>query len=293
MVAFTEFFPIHPVTVEDCLSSQASDKFEQFQHRNLSYLFCSVNALGTGNAPAALHVLLRPRATITLHAASVSVLDRVQHRIRDTQGGVVPSVDWMLYACLDGVVDACADLARRAMEEVFVLDEMTMVLSLSEEHDLLVRMRAVRTEVSILHRLMMPKRAFLQGIAVQPLSLISDSVKLYLRDVLDHVVEQTQSLESAREVLHTAHANYLGAISLELARSGRSMDKSMANLSLVGAIFMPLTFITGLMGMNCVVPSQNGTKAERWWVFWAIFLFCIVFGIVGTPILQRRMKKGQ
>lgn len=281
---------IHPVTVDDCLTGTAREKWELFSQGKAHYLFCTFNTIGAraGEDGCALHVIVQPGFVMTFHERASGACIEACGRVLDVHDGVIPSVDWVLYALADAIVSEGEDQVQAIVDESFVIDDLSMALSAGEEGDILQRMKVARARLGFAYRLLAPKKNVLMALTTQGVPLVSDTIKLYLREVCDSVLRQTLTLDAAREVLSEAHANYLGAVELELARSGRSMDTSMAKLSIIGTMFMPLSFITGLMGMNCIVPGQTGRKGESPWYFWAIVCASLIFIALMSPWLSKR-----
>ncbi|GJJ71330.1 magnesium transporter [Entomortierella parvispora] len=111
-------------------------------------------------------------------------------------------------------------------------------------------------------------------------------ILLYLGDILDHVLTMLQSLSSYEKILDRSHSNYLAQISLEINQLSNKTNAVMGTLTFFASLIVPMTFITGLWGMNVHVPGQPGQDPgeplDWWWaLIAAMVLYCIVAVIFG------------
>eukprot|EP00300_Choanocystis_sp_HF-7_P035179 c485_g1_i1.p1 GENE.c485_g1_i1~~c485_g1_i1.p1 ORF type:complete len:569 (+),score=97.78 c485_g1_i1:237-1709(+) len=294
MDEITEVAPLHPLTIEDCVAHDSSrEKWEVFETTEVSYLFCTTHEVCLEESEEiALHMIVRPTSIITVHMQPSDAVAEVRDRMKSVHSDRVPSIGWTMCALIDSSVEKFDDHTDAAVSEISVINELALMLSSSEEAEVLHRMKNARTRHSVLFRQLMPKRQLLQTLSQQEIAFVSSSVRLYFRDVLDQVSRQIQAIESAREVLSTAHANYIGTINLELSKSSKNVGDAMANLSIGGTIFLPLTFITGAMGMNVRVPQQfEGGDAGDPRPFWYICIICVVICGALYLVLNRRLQK--
>ncbi|KAF9581861.1 CorA metal ion transporter [Lunasporangiospora selenospora] len=111
-------------------------------------------------------------------------------------------------------------------------------------------------------------------------------IMLYLGDILDHVLTMLQSLASYDKILDRSHSNYLAQISLEINQLSNKTNEVVGTLTFFASLIVPMTFISGLWGMNVQVPGQGGSSGEEplfWW--WGILgvmgVYCVVAVIFG------------
>lgn len=110
-------------------------------------------------------------------------------------------------------------------------------------------------------------------------------ILLYLGDILDHVLTMLQSLGSYEKILDRSHSNYLAQISLEINQLSNKTNEVMGTLTFFASLIVPMTFITGLWGMNVHVPGQPGQDDQPliWW--WSLVglmaLYCVVAVLLG------------
>ena len=240
---------IHALNRKDILNQAVREKWEDFE----GYLYVVGHGLNFNAGREVLdtiHVsfLQFDGFILTFHAdpmkSQAAVLDRIQRQCR----GVLPSADWILYAFLNALTDFYLNHVDVVADEVDALDHE--VLTEKNDRLMLEKISDVRRKLMQLRRRLGPKRDFLQLLCMRDQEMISHEVQLMLRDVLNHVLRMQEMVEMARETLTSAQGNFLAQIS-------NRMNEVMKTLSIVATIMMPLTFLTGLFGMNVHVPGQE------------------------------------
>lgn len=139
-----------------------------------------------------------------------------------------------------------------------------------------------------LYRLLSTKADVIKGFAkrcneqweVAPRSEIG----LYLGDIQDHIVTMTSNLSHYENLLSRAHSNYLAQINLRMNERAERTNDILGKLTVIGTIVLPMNIITGLWGMNCLVPGQDGDDLN--W-FWALTGGLILFGLSSFFIAKK------
>eukprot|EP00455_Lapot_gusevi_P021612 TRINITY_DN2264_c0_g1_i4.p1 TRINITY_DN2264_c0_g1~~TRINITY_DN2264_c0_g1_i4.p1 ORF type:complete len:196 (+),score=43.96 TRINITY_DN2264_c0_g1_i4:94-681(+) len=190
-------------------------------------------------------------------------------------------------------VDDFVDAVDNAVSEVDHIDDLIFVLSEHEQADLLMRIRLASRRLIELRQTLWPKRDVIMALIDRQWrkQFLTDIRIPYLRDVLDHVVVMLQKLDLAREVLDTLQNAYMAKVSIAMAESANYTNHSMQKLSSVATIILPLSFITGLFGMNVTVPGQHtdeiGVVDNLSW-FFGLVSFMIVLSISMTVYFRSR-----
>eukprot|EP00300_Choanocystis_sp_HF-7_P018773 c20134_g1_i2.p1 GENE.c20134_g1_i2~~c20134_g1_i2.p1 ORF type:complete len:218 (-),score=28.18 c20134_g1_i2:31-684(-) len=147
----------------------------------------------------------------------------------------------------------------------------------------------IKARTGILRKLCTPKEKPTDSTGFQlmhPDDLVSAHPRKYLSDVLDHVNEISNSIQTAELTLETSFQHYVTRINLELAASNTVMASHMENLSMIATLMVPMSLVAGLFGMNVNVPGQ---EADGLWVFWTIIGSMI--GICVTTLIGWTMYK--
>lgn len=241
---------VHPLTIEDILSIGTRAKFEEYQN----YLYIVLDMLEmveekVPNArsklkirPEQVSILLGDGYVVTFLEDPGDIWDPVRKRLRAESGQIRKrGSDYLCYALLDSVVDSCF-LALEAMgDRIEELEEITLAdsekTSPSEIHGL-------KHELLLLRKSVLPLREVTSAMLhCEESPLIRKTVHPYLRDLHDHVVQVIETAEIHRE-------STVALLELYLAGAGNRLNEIMKVLTILTAIFIPMTFIAGIYGMN-------------------------------------------
>lgn len=235
-------FALHPLLVEDVLNTEQRPKLEDYD----DYLFVVLKRLRYDrSAGQVVHeqisLVLGNGFVLSFQESQSNLFDPVRQRIHAAKGrlrGQGP--DALLHALLDAVVDEYFGLLERLGEETErlegqILDKPSPV-SMRTLHRLKRELMAVRRSV-------WPLREVIGGLERIDSPLLKPGLKVYLRDVYDHTVHIIDTVESYRDMLAGMLDVYLSALS-------NRMNEVMKVLTVIATLFIPLTFITGLYGMN-------------------------------------------
>ncbi|KAF2796609.1 cora-domain-containing protein [Melanomma pulvis-pyrius CBS 109.77] len=311
MKIISKAFSIHPLTAEDILMQEQREKVELFKH----YYFINYRTFEQDENsenyldPVNLYVVVFREGVISFHFSMTPHPANVRRRIRQLQDYLILSPDWISYGIIDDITDAYAPLIQRIEEEVDDIDEAILRLhSLEEEYeakkanssygnekqdsdagrDMLRRVGECRKKVMSLYRLLGNKADVIKGFAkrcneqwdVAPRSEIG----LYLGDIQDHIVTMTGNLSHYENLLSRAHSNYLAQINIRMNERQEKTSDILGKLTVLGTIVLPMNVVTGIWGMNCLVPGQD-IESLTW--FWCITGGLIMFGLMCFLIAKR------
>ncbi|ODV83799.1 hypothetical protein CANARDRAFT_187438, partial [[Candida] arabinofermentans NRRL YB-2248] len=157
----------------------------------------------------------------------------------------------------------------------------TKILSWKRKGDMLRRIGDCRKRVMSLLRLLGFKADVIKGFSkrcneqwdVAPRSEIG----MYLGDIQDHIVTMVQSLNHYEKLLARSHSNYLAQINIDMTKVNNDMNDILGKITIMGTIVLPMNIVTGLWGMNCLVPGQD-TEGLTW--FWGIVMGMMFFALL-------------
>lgn len=286
MLVLVESFGIHSLTVEDCLvdTEKAQQKIELFDHYRF-VSFAEHHVIPYTNIWNSVDVQLIMPLTcpimIAVHNGPVSYLCGLLNRVQALTPSSAPdmrskkvqklvpgrcvfaSAEWLMYGVLDQIVDQFLGLVYECAVEVSRLDELIFVLPGREQADFLRRIGAVRSRISVLRLQLIRKQEIVKELlmtATDPreASLSYNrgivAVKVFLRDILDHVVAMLIDLEQDKETLQSITSAFLSKVSIEVSLKDKEQNDIMKKFSAMATIILPLTFVTALFGMNVPVP---------------------------------------
>jgi len=177
---------------------------------------------------------------------------------------------------------------ERFFAEVDALDELTSVLSMTEQSDLLLRLSLARKKYTQLKSLIWTKTELLSALISKERTFLKKYTRLYLRDVLDAVHYVSTKIEVYNEVLSSVHSTYLGKVSNESSEVANQTNIILKRLAAVSTVMVPFTVISGIMGMNVPVPySYNISGSNNPTSFILINVTFLISGIIALIIFRR------
>lgn len=264
--ALGDAFGLHPLVLEDLTHTTQRPKLEAYEDQ----LFIVVKMLHAPSEPDAEHLgaeaegapeirveqvglLLGPNYVISVQEFEGDVFEPIRLRIRQAAGRIRSAgADYLAYALLDIIVDHYFVVMEGIAFHIEALEEA--VLS-DPQPELQTEINALRREAIFLRRSIWPLREVISSLLRDESPLVTDATKVYLRDAYDHTIQVVDMIESFRDVLASLVDLYLSSLS-------HRMNEVMKVLTVIGSIFIPLSFLTGLYGMNFVnIPEleyENG-----------------------------------
>ncbi|MCB1065747.1 MAG: magnesium/cobalt transporter CorA [Verrucomicrobiae bacterium] len=233
---------IHPLVLEDIVNTQQRPKAEDFE----KYFYLSLRmayVVPERNEPSLEHVslVLLPNLVISFQEEEQDVFEPVRERIRQGKGRLRgEKADYLFYALLDAIVDHYFVVLEEVGEDIEDLDEQVL------QHPNSAQLHQIHQSKKMLQRLrkaIWPLRDAVQATLRNRPHLISEKNVLFLRDVNDHLYQIIETIDSYRELLASLLEMHLSSVS-------NRMNQVMQVLTIMASIFVPLTFIAGLYGMN-------------------------------------------
>lgn len=268
-------FNIHPLSLEDILNNYQRPKIDYYE----DYLFAVFQKITAGENNEISYdqtsLVLKENLLLTFHDESPESLKPVYERLNSGKGIIRNSdTDYLFYVNLDLIIDnfflAIEVIAERIEQ---LQDEMLFEPS----QDNVVKIQVLKKELHKFRHSTMPVREILNSLLRRDSSLIKQSTVVYLKDLLDHQIQIMETIEMQRESIITLLDIYLSSLS-------NKMNEVMKVLTIIATIFIPLTFIAGLYGMNFV-----GMPEIHWKYGYPTVL--IVMGVIGILLVMYFRKK--
>ena len=266
MDVLEKVFELHPVSLEDCITTNTRPKIEQFE----KYMFIVMHAAAT--TPRAqrvrtieLNICLGKNYIITIHQETIQGVETVIERTQKNPSVMAKGPDNLLHLVIDSLVD----------NYMPVLDAMDYKISNIETQVLenptqktLNNIFAVKKDIMYLRRFIGPQRDTVNFLSRENFQFINPKRRAYFRDVYDNMIFINDTIDTYRDVTTSAFDAYLTTI------SNRTND-IMKVLTIIATIMMPLTLITGIYGMNF-----TEMPLLRWeWGFLSISVVMLLLGI--------------
>jgi magnesium transporter len=272
-----EAFGIHSLTVEDILDVEQRPKTEEFDH----YLFITFKAINRPTAPVAItretldldqiSLILTPDTVITFQELPGNSFDGIRRRILDNAGKIRRmGVAYLAYAIMNAVVDTYFAVLDSLSDTIEDFEERAL-----DENDrrLLSDLQTVKQTLIEIRRVIRPMREGSTALMRLDSELIGPELEPFFKDLNDSATQAVETVESCREVL-------AGVMEVHLASISNRMNKVMQVLTIISTIFIPLTFIAGVYGMNFSnMPELDAPYAYpiTWLVMIIVAIGMIIF----------------
>ena len=232
---------VHPLAVADIANSGQRPKFEDYADRDLIIVQSVATGGEDGVAIDQVSLVVGPTFVVSVVERPLAVFEPVRERVRSGNALICRmSADFLAYALIDAVVDAYFPVLEELGD---VLNEVEEEITDRPGPVTLRHLHAVRRTLLALHRIMFRQRDALGTMLRSEEAPFSAAVRVYVRDAHDHAVQVLDMIETYREMAVGLTDVYLSSVS-------NRMNEVMKTLTIVATIFIPLTFIVGVYGMN-------------------------------------------
>ncbi|MBI5231534.1 MAG: magnesium/cobalt transporter CorA [Coriobacteriales bacterium] len=278
MSALQQRFDLHPLAVEDSLHRQRRAKLDIYTNfRFLTWLTPRRNGSGRLEITE-MDIFLGSAFLVTLHDGANPAVDTIASRPERSMDG---GPDWTLHAIIDLLVDSMLPIVDDVGDS---LDSLEDAILASPDQEDLRRLHKLRRQLTRLRRIAAPERDILHGL-IRESDVISDNAYRYFLDVGDHVAHVIDSIETYQDVAASVMDVYLSA-------QNNRMNQIMKQLTVVATIFMPLTLISGIYGMNTIAgmwpPAGFLREGGTAWAFWAIVASMIAIAVAMMAWFRRK-----
>lgn len=238
--AIGEHFGIHPLVMEDVLSTDHRPKFEEYD----DYLFLVFRIPVDTDGEVTFEqvsLLVGDCWLVSFMESARPLFDPVSDRIRSGKGRIRSmGPDYCAYALVDLIVDSYYDALEQMGDMIEELDER---LVRRPDPQLLNEIHRLKRTLLYVHKACWPAREIIGSFERCDSKLRTAAVGPYLRDVYDHIIQVIDTVETYRDIVSGMLDTYLSSISYKL-------NEIMKVLTIISTIFIPLTFLAGVYGMN-------------------------------------------
>ena len=251
-----EMFDIHPLALEDTVHVHQRAKVEQYGRQ--LFIVTRMVALGERLETEQLSIFLGEGFVLTFQERPGDCLDPVRERIRNGTGRIRKAgADYLAYAILDAVIDNYFPLLEEYGERLEALEEQVIA---RPDAQTVGRIHAAKRDMLTLRRAVWPQREAVNVLLREEQDLSTDATRVYLRDCYDHVIQIIDVLDTHREICSGLLDAYQSSV-------GNRMNEIMKVLTIIATIFIPLTFIAGIYGMNFDPEKSPFNMPELKW-YW-------------------------
>lgn len=272
-----ELFNLHPLLLEDIMNTEQRPKIDNYDN----CIFIVLKALFYDTAKIEMKseqvsLILGQNFVISLQEAEMNLFDPVRDRLKNAHWRIRKmGADYLAYSMIDTVVDSYFLILEQVGE---VLEDLEDELVAKPNPHTLRKIHELKREMLFLRKSVWPLRELLTGLDRGETPFIHVSTLVYFRDVYDHTIQIIDNIETIRDMLASMLDIYLSSVS-------NRMNGIMKVLTIIATIFMPLTFMAGVYGMN----FKHMPELE--WTFGYPFVLIAMFIVSMSMLLYFKMKK--
>jgi magnesium transporter len=269
-------FNLHPLVMEDVMNATQRPKVEDYE----TYLYIVLkmvyeDAKRDEIVEEQVSIILGATYVISFQENGKDVFDQIRQRIRNNRGIIRRSgTDFLTYALIDAVVDGYFEVIERFEDMIEFLEDK--VVSNPSPENLRV-IHDTKMETIMLRKSIWPLREMVGFLERGESSLIQKTTIVYLRDVYDHTIRLIDSVETIRDMLS-------GMLDIYLTNVSNRMNEIMKVLTIITTIFIPLSFIAGVYGMN----FHNMPELSKPWGYPAVLGLMIAVFLLMLLFFKRR-----
>ena len=277
MEKIANHFGIHSLVMEDILNTGQRPKMDDLE----DYVYVVLKMLNYNEEEdeidaEQISIILGQNLVISFQEKERDVFEPIRGRIRKNKGRIrKKGADYLAYALLDSVVDNYFTILEKIGERIEFLEEELVE---NPSTQTLQEIHRLKREMIFLRKSIWPLREVISGLERGESSLIKETTVIYLRDVYDHTIQVIDTVETFRDMLSGILDVYLSSIS-------NKMNEVMKVLTIIATIFIPLTFLAGVYGMN----FRYMPELEWRWGYFAVLFLMAVVGI-GMVTYVRKKK---
>ena len=253
-------FGLHPLVLEDVVNVPQRPKVDEYDEQ-LLFIARMVTLSHSGDSFVSEQVsfILGRHYLLTVQEEpEYDSFGPIRERIRSAKGTIRRyGADYLMYALLDSIVDGFFPVLETYGEQIEELEDEVVA---SPTRKTLERIHDLKRELLTLRRAIWPQRDAINSLIRDGSDLISQEVRIYLRDCYDHTIQVLDMVETYRELTSSLMDVYLSSVS-------NKMNEVMKLLTVISSIFIPLTFIAGVYGMNFDPEVSPFNMPELKWRF--------------------------
>lgn len=247
-----EIFDIHPLVLEDIVNTENRPKFEEYGQScySIAKILTYEPSREELNSEQ-ISFVIGKNYLLTFQEREGDVFETIRERLRKNRGRIRrENSDYLFYALLDAIVDHYFNVLEYIAETTEQLEDNLLK---DADSSVLQRIHNLKRQLIFTRKTVWPLREALGQIDRLESDLVMDETKLFFRDVYDHTIQIMDTVENLRDIV-------TGMLDIYLSTVSNRMNEVMKVLTIIATIFIPLTFIAGIYGMNFQYMPELGWK---------------------------------
>ena len=234
-----DMFGLHQLALEDVVNVHQRPKFEQFEDH--IFLATRMISMGTALETSQITMFLFKKRLLTFQEHHTNLLQPIKKRLLLEKGRFRSSnADYLAYTLLDSIIDHYFPVVENIGD---TLEDCEKTVIMDPDPAIINRLHTLKRELLLLRRLVWPQREMINELIRIESPLIQDNTQVYLRDCHDHVFQLMDIIETYREMTS-------GILDIYLSSLSNRLNEVMKVLTIIATIFIPLSFVASLYGMN-------------------------------------------
>ncbi len=270
-------YDLHPLILEDIVTAGQRPKYDNYD----KYAYIVLKMLSYNYASQAIEseqmsIVFGPNFVISFQEEVGDIFNPIRDRIRFAKGRVRKlGADYLAYSLIDAIVDSYFAILEKIGERIEGLED-ELIAHPTEK--ILSQIHSLKREMMSLRRSVWPMRELISAMQRDESPLICSQTRIYLRDVYDHTIQIIDAIEGFRDIV-------AGMLDIYLSSISNRTNAIMKVLTMIATIFIPLTFVTGVYGMNFKYMPE-----KEWRVGYpgVLLLMAIVAGVMVTYFRRRK-----
>lgn len=270
-------FNIHPLVMEDIMNVKQRPKIEYYD----DYVFIVLRMLSYDDSnldiiDEQISLIIMKNFVISFQEMEGDVFDPIRERIRNASSRMRKmGSDFLAYALIDIVVDNYFIILEKLAESAEILEDRLLY---NPGPDAIKEINALKRKLILMRKSIWPFREFLSTIGRFDSSIFTETTLLYFRDVYDHTIRLIDTIETLREIM-------TDLLNINLSSLSNRMNEIMKVLTIISTIFIPITFLAGIYGMNFkFMPELD-------WRLGYPIVWLIMLSIGGSMLIYFKKKK--
>jgi magnesium transporter len=268
LAATGRIFDLHILLLEDVANAYHRPKIEDFENCIfLSLKMLGVSPTGDDIVSEQVSLVLGKHWVISFQEQPGDLFNNIRERLRDSSTQMrIRGCDYLFYRLVDTIVDNYFLVLEHLSDQLEALEESVIE---SPTTNRMVEIQQMKKRISSLRRSIAPLREAVTAIEHLESPLVAKSTMRFWRDVYEHIVHATESIEIQRDYVSSIMDLYMNGVS-------NQMNKVMQVLTIIATIFIPLTFIAGIYGMNFEYMPELGFKYS-YFILWGVMVIIALF----------------
>jgi len=270
-------FDLHPLVVEDILHAEQRPKQEDYE----DYIYIVIKDLSYDTQNGHIDVdqvsiVLGSWFVLSVQEEIGDPFDALRERMRSGKGRLRRlGADYLAYCLVDAIVDNYFVVLEQVGDRIDLLEEH---LATNPDREALQTLHDLKREMLTLRSALWPLREVISALERRESPLITETTSIYLRDVYDHIIQVIDTTETYRDILS-------GMLDIYLSSVSNRMNEVMKVLTIISTIFMPLTFIAGVYGMNFRYMPEIGAR-------WGYPAVLVLMALIAVTMIMYFRRKG-